>query len=76
MKSLEREIGPCSLGSCTQLCFVSDLLCKLPLGPLGAAAGEACQAAGNLSIVLGLIPRNPGPAGRLCSNSRASISHL
>lgn len=55
-KNLESKIRPCSWATHIQLCFVGDL----PVGPLGAAVGEACGAAGNMAIVLGLSPGHPG----------------
>lgn len=61
IKSLESKIRPFSWASCIQLCFVSDLHCKPPMGPLGAIAGEACGVAGDMGTVLGL---NPGYLGK------------
>lgn len=48
--SLVSKIRPCPWASCTQLCSVSDLHCKPPMGSLGATAGEACGAAGNMGL--------------------------
>lgn len=75
MKSLESKIRPSSWASCTQLCIVNDFRCKTPMGPRGAAAGEACGATGNLGIVGIVLGFNPGSPVET-PHSRASVPHL